>query len=153
MKTALSVRPATALDAEFICKLASSVEGYTVPTPYVLWMLTRFHKDWSAVAEEGRKQLGYMLAFPASDATVFVWQFACTFRGQRLHAPDALASHLKRMTAEGGFRQIIFTTVPQSAAERAVRSIVRRVFKASIQKITGLPEQVPGEEWEYVLEP
>jgi hypothetical protein len=152
MKTGLSVRPAAVSDSEFIGALASTILGYTVPPPYVLWMFERFHKGWCAVVRGDGNPLGYILAFPVNRRAVFVWQLACTKEGERLHASDALAGYIRRLMVKGGYRQIVFTNVPQSVAERAVRLIARRIFKVSIRKKSRLPKLISRQEWEYVLD-
>lgn len=139
-------------DFDFIGTLASQVRGYTVPTPYVLWVLTRFHAGWSAVARAGQTRLGYLLAFPVNSSTVFVWQLACTEEGRHLHAPDALAAYLADMMAERKYKRIAFTSVPNTATERALRALARRIFKGPIHKRARLPTEASEGEWEYVLE-
>src|ERR1035438_7684513 len=98
-RQSLTVRPIVPGDFRFIRSLASIIDGYTVPSPYVSWMLGRFHGGLCAVAADtGHNRLGYVLAMPTSDPGdgVFVWQLAVTFRGRRLKAQDHLAAHLKK---------------------------------------------------------
>src|SRR5437660_1393563 len=95
-KSLVIVRPLAPEDFEFVRSLAATVTGYTVCSPYVLWMLSRLHGDFCAVAvTPDQSRLGYLLAMPASDpAAVFVWQLTATFRGRRLKAQDQLAHYL-----------------------------------------------------------
>jgi len=151
MKHSLHIRPIADSDFEFIGTLASSVNGYSVPSPYVLWMFQRCHRGWSAIAISDENLLGYLLAFPVNRQAVFVWQLACTKQGNRLRAADGLAKYLRRMMAKGGYHEILFTSVPDSASERAVRLIALRVFKVCICKQSRLPRSVSRSEWEYVL--
>ena len=152
MNEIVKVRPLSLADFEFIGKLASRVRRYTAPSPYVLWMLSRFHGEWSAVAEDARTRLGYLLAFPVSGSSIFVWQLACTSKGQRLRAPDALASYLKGLMIRGRYQQLRFTTVPGTATERALGGIAQRVFKSPAHKQTKLPDEASHVEWEYVID-
>lgn len=148
----MAIRPIKPADFEFISTIASKTPGFTVPSPYVLWMLARFHHDWSVVATKGGKHLAYMLAFPAGQSTIFVWQFVCTSVGKRSGAAGALAAYLKSLATERKYRTIIFTTVPQTATQRVLQALVRKVFKATIHKQTKLPKNVSSQEWEYLLE-
>jgi len=147
------VRPIKASDCNFIRDLASRSAGYTVPTPYVLWMLSTFQREFCAVANaRGYGNLGYLLVLPVGVRTdvVFVWQLACTFRGQRLRAPDALAAHLKRTARKYGVRRICFTSRPNSPQGRFVRSLAERVFHVQPALGKSLPGQISGES-EYTL--
>src|ERR1019366_5719000 len=75
------VRPLVPGDFEFVRSLAATVPGYTVCPPYVLWMLSRLHGHFCAVAmARDQSRLGYLLAMSASDPSdaVFVWQLAAT---------------------------------------------------------------------------
>jgi hypothetical protein len=148
------VRPLVPEDFEFVRSLAATVTGYTVCPPYVLWMLSRFHGHFCAVAvAPDQSRLGYLLAMPASDpaAAVFVWQLAATFRGRRLKAQDQLVAYLKDAIRVRGISQVLFTSIPHSTAERSVRALAKRVFSAAPQLIQGLPKSVSRKELEYGL--
>jgi hypothetical protein len=152
MNDMVAVRSLNHADFGFIGKLASKIRRYTAPSPYVLWMLARFHGEWSAVAEDTRARLGYLLAFPVSDSSIFVWQLACTAKGQRLGAPDALASYLRDLMIRGRYQQLRFTTVPRTATERALRGVAYRVLKSPVKKQAKLPNEASRLEWEYVID-
>jgi hypothetical protein len=142
------------MDLDFIQALASQTPGYTLPAPYVLWLLGRYHSKYSAVVEEaGGKPLAYMLAIPVDTEppAVFVWQFACTFRGQRLKAPDALTTHLKQITERNGIHRLIFTAVPKTPQEHFVKNLCQRIFAASPMRRKRLPRQISDNEFEYIL--
>jgi hypothetical protein len=140
-------------DFVFVRTLASQTQGYTVPPDYVLWMLTRFHSDFCSVAKEvGGERVGYLLAMrTALEDTIFVWQFVATFRGQRLQAARELVKHLKAVAQEHRIRQIVFTCVPRSPAERLVRSVATRIFHVSPVRVRPLSLRLPGGECEYSL--
>ncbi len=153
-RRSMTIRPIMPGDFSFIRSLASNVEGYTVPSPYVLWMLGRFHSGFCAVAvDAGQNRLGYLLAMPTSDPGdgVFVWQLALTFRGRRLKAQDHLAMYLKKTMRASKVHHLFFTTAPLSPTERSVTAIAKRVFHASPAKGRRLPGSVPGGESEYDL--
>jgi hypothetical protein len=147
------VRPIKHSDFVFVRTLASQTQGYTVPPDYVLWMLTRFHGDFCSVAKEvGGNNVGYLLAMQtAVKDTIFVWQFVATFRGQRLQAAKELVKHLKAVAQEHKIRQILFTCVPRSPAERLVRSVAKRVFRSSPVRGLPLSEWLFGGEYQYSL--
>jgi hypothetical protein len=146
------VRSLAPEDFEFVRSLAAAVTGYTVCPPYVLWMLSRFHGHFCAVAvAPDQTRLGYLLAMPASDpaAAVFVWQLTATFRGRRLKAQDQLVAYLKDTIRARGISQVLFTSIPNSAAESSVRALAKRIFSAAPQIIQNLPKSVSQEEREY----
>jgi hypothetical protein len=147
------VRPIKQSDFVFVRTLASQTQGYTVPPDYVLWMLTRFHGDFCSVAKEaGGSRVGYLLAMQtAVKDTIVVWQFVSTFAGRRVLAARELAKNLKVVAQENRIRQIIFTCVPRSAAERLVRSVVKKVF--GVLPVKGLPlsPRLFGSECEYCV--
>lgn len=148
------VRSLVPEDFEFVRSLAASITGYTVCPPYLLWMLSRLHGPFCAVAvAPDETRLGYLLAMSASNPAdaVFVWQLVTTFRGRRLKAQDQLASYLREAIQVRGTTQILFTSVPNSAAERSVRSLAKRVFSATPQRTQRLPESVSQKEREYSL--
>lgn len=148
------VRPLVPEDFEFVRSLAATVTGYTVCPTYVLWMLSRLHGHFCAVAATpDRSRLGYLLAMPASDpaAAVFVWQLTATFQGRRLKAQDQLVTYLKDVIRVRGISRVLFTSSPNSAAERSVRSLAKRVFSAAPQIIQRLPKSVSQKECEYSL--
>jgi len=97
--------------------------------------------------------LGYLLAMATSDPAdaVFVWQLAATFRGRRLKAQDRLASYLNEAIHARGLNQVLFTSVPNSATERSVMSLTKRVFSAAPRMTQNLPESVGQNEREYVF--
>jgi hypothetical protein len=139
-------------DFEFVRSLASTVAGYTVSPPYVLWMLSRLQEHFCAVAvTQDQSRLGYLLAIPASDPAdaVFVWQLTATFQGRRVKAQDRMVAYLKETMCVRGKRQVLFTSVPNSAAERSVRAIAKRVFGVEPQIIQRLPKSVSEKEREY----
>ena len=141
-------------DFEFVRSLAASIAGYTICPFYVLWMLSRVHPDFCtvALAPDG-KRLGYLLAMSMDEPSgaVFVWQLAVTFLGRRLKAQDRLAAHLKESLINRNRAQIIFTSEPNSAAERSIRSLAKRVFGTTPRMAEHLPDLVSARERVYRL--
>src|ERR1700676_806202 len=79
------VRPIRLSDFRFIRGLSATIDGYTVPPPYVLWMLGRFQGELCLIAEDpNREPLGYMLAMSVGlgSSEIFIWQLVTNFRGQ-----------------------------------------------------------------------
>src|SRR5258706_13912727 len=71
------VRPIRPSDFGFIRDMAATIEGYTVPPPYVLWMLGRLPGELCLIAEDrAQEPLGYMLAMSVGlqSNEVFIWQ-------------------------------------------------------------------------------
>jgi hypothetical protein len=153
-RTRIIVRRIMPEDFDFVQSLAASVAGYTVCPPYILWMLARAHSDFCAVAlaPDGTR-LGYLLVMSMDEPAdaIFVWQLAVTFRGRRIGAQDRLAAHLRDALRDHGKTQMLFTTVPNSAAERSIRSLAKRVFGALPRMIGHLPDDISPREREYRL--
>jgi len=83
--------------------------------------------------------------------SVFVWQFTATFRGRRLRAQEQLVFYLKNAILARGINQVLFTSVPNSAAERSVRSLARKVFSAVPRVTHRLPNAVSRREQDFVF--
>jgi ribosomal protein S18 acetylase RimI-like enzyme len=150
----VTVRRFTPDDFEFVRSLAASIAGYTICPSYVLWMLSRVHPDFCAVAvTPDGKRVGYLLAMSMDEPgdAVFVWQLAVTFHGRRLRAQDRLAAHLKESLKERRNAQIFFTTVPHSAADRSIRALAKRVFGGAPCMSEHLPDSVSTNERVYRL--
>jgi len=154
-RNSVTVRPLAPHDFDFIRSLASTISGYTVCSPYLLWMLGKFQGSLCCVAMDAEKtQLGYLLAIPTSEPPncIFVWQLATTFRGKRLKAQYHLARHLRRVMRDRGARKLFYTSVPLSSAERSVRTIASQVFHATPERKLRVPDS-ESREFEYVLYP
>jgi hypothetical protein len=150
----VTVRRLTPEDFEFVRSLAASIAGYTICPPYVLWMLSRVHSDFCtvAVAPDG-KRVGYLLAMSMDEprGAVFVWQLAATFQGRRLKAQDRLAAHLKESLIKRSRAEIVFTSEPNTAAQRSIRSLAKRVFGTTPRVAEHLPAFVSSAERVYRL--
>lgn len=64
----ISVRSLEVRDFSFVRELSSSQPNFTIPPPYVLWLLTRISPELCLVAEHADKgPLGYLLALPINN--------------------------------------------------------------------------------------
>jgi hypothetical protein len=155
-KSLALVRPVRLSDFEFIRELSATIDGYTIPPLYILWMLTRFQGDLCFIAEDtSQEPLGYMLAMSAGigSSEIFIWQFATNFRGQRLRAGTALASHVRRLVKKYGIERITFTAVPESAGTISITSLAKQMFGRTPKMGVPLPRSISATEHEFHLLP
>ena len=80
-----------------------------------------------------------------------MWQRAA-IRGQREDPTLVLLFDLRRILRRMGVGMIGFSAVPESAAYRLIRGYARKVFSATPESITVLPEAIAQNEREYRLE-
>jgi hypothetical protein len=150
------IRKLRVSDISFIQNLAVRTPGYSVCPAYLLWALSRFQQELCVVAETKRKRerLGFMLALQTGirSNTVFVWQLASTVRGQRMRAGLELACYLRDIMRKHQLRKIAFTTVPNSATERSLRTLARQAFGRSPTITRPLPKAISRGENEFLLE-
>jgi hypothetical protein len=150
------VRQIRLSDFQFIRGLSSTIAGYTVPPPYILWMLTRFQGELCLLAEDAsREPLGYMLATSAGigSTEIFIWQLATNFRGRRLRAGTALASHVRRLVKKHGIERITFTAVPDSVGTISIASLAKQMFGRTPKMGASLPGRISSTEREFHLLP
>jgi hypothetical protein len=148
------VRPVRLADFQFIRGLSSKISGYTVPPPYILWMLTRYQGELCLIAEDAsREPLGYMLAMSTGfgSSEIFIWQLATDYRGQRLRAGTALASHVRRLVEKHGIERITFTAVPDSAGTKSIASLAKQMFGRTPKIGARLPGSISATEREFHL--
>jgi hypothetical protein len=150
------VRPVRLSDFQFIQSLSSTIDGYTVPPPYILWMFTRFQGELCLLAEDAsREPLGYMLATSAGigSTEVFIWQLATNYRGQRLRAGTALASYVRRLVRKHGIERIAFTAVPDSLGAISIAHLAKRMFDRTPKMGGRLPGSISATEREFHILP
>jgi hypothetical protein len=148
------VRPIRLGDFPFIQGLSATIDGYTVPPSYILWMLGRFQSELCLIAEDSAQEpLGYMLAMSAGlgSSGIFIWQLATNFRGQRLRAGSMLANHVRKLVKKHCIEQITFTAVPDSAGTRAIASLAKQMFGRTLTKGARLPRSISASECEFHL--
>lgn len=153
MNPKVSVRRMRVSDFPFVKQLASQTRTYTVPSDYVLWMLSRCHPDLCAVAELRGASVAYVLALTTHQPRhgMFIWQFASTLQGARHRAPAGLAKYIRRRVQEHGIERIDFTAVPGSASLRSIQTLAQKYFGSIAQKSNRLPPSVLGRERQYYL--
>jgi hypothetical protein len=150
------VRAIRLSDFQFIRGLSATIQGYTVPPPYILWMLTRFQGELCLIAEDASQEpLGYMLAMSDGIASseIFIWQWATNYRGQRVRAGNALASHVRKLVKKHGIERITFTAVPDSAGTKAIASLAKQTFAHPPRIGARLPRSISATEHEFHLLP
>ncbi len=150
----IHARPLEAADFKFVQNLAAKQPTFTVPSAYLLWLLLRIDGAICLMAEHSTKgPLAYLLALPAKDPkrSMFVWQFASSGGRERETASLALLTAFRGVVARLGVESIIFSSVPNSAAYRAVRRYAWKVFSSVPKAMSSLPPIVNPSEREFML--
>lgn len=150
----IHVRTLEVGDFTFVQSLASKQSSFTVPSAYLLWLLLRIDGAVCLVSEHATKgPLAYLLALPAKDPkhSMFVWQFAASEELEREVASLAVLTQFREVVAELGVKSIAFSSVPNSAAYRAVRRYAWKVFAAVPKAMNSLPPLVNPMEREFML--
>lgn len=151
---AIRVRAIRLSDFQFIRELSATIYGYTVPPPYILWMLKRFHGTLCLIAEdESKNRLGYMLGMNVGIASneIFIWQWATNYRGQRLRAANALAGHIRKLVKKYSIERITFTALPNSPSTKAVASLAKQMFGHTPKVGARIPRLISATEREFHL--
>src|SRR4051812_39896152 len=92
-------------DFAFVRDLASRQPNFTVPPPYVLWLLLQIKGAISLIAEDSIEgPLAYLLAVPVENSTnsLYVWQLAGLQQRQKKSAALALLKELHHMALTTG---------------------------------------------------
>ena len=148
----IHVRQLEVGDFAFVRALAAKQPNFTVPPPYVLWLLLRIKDAICLVAEHSTEGLlAYLLAVPveAPAKTLYVWQLAASQAGQRRNATLALLTEFRRITQQFRIRTLAFSTIPGSPAFRVIRRYASKVFAAIPEPISMIPALVCPNESEY----
>ncbi len=89
-------------DFAFVRSLAAEQPNFTIPPPYVLWLLLKIRKNVCLVAEDQRVgPLAYLLAIPDEPpGSLYVWQLAASANGKRLGATPHLLLELRRINRD-----------------------------------------------------
>jgi len=132
----VNVRPITNEDFSFVQKLAAEEKSFTVPSDYILWVLTqRLYPDVClvAVSSDG-EPIGYLLGLINDlEGVLFIWQVAVTHRGGKENASITLLEEVKRVVKARGLKRISFTMQPRVARLWG--------YRASKQVLGVFPEQ------------
>ena len=150
----IQVRRLNISDFAFVRELASQQSTFTIPPPYVLWLLLKDYRNVCLVAEDDRiGPVAYLLAIPVQPSgSLYVWQLAVSGKGKRSNAILQLLRELRRTTQKMRIRRIMFSTLPQSATFRMIRRYVTTVFGSHLGVNSALPSMIAPGETEYRFE-
>ena len=143
------IRPVESKDFAFIRSLAAEFSTFTVPSEYLLWLLTRFHPDYCRVIEQDSGTLkAYLLAMPTSDPPngIAVWQIAAAHPNQAF-ALEYFAAYLRDLVERYGAASISFTMQKNSASLRLIRSLAKQFFGCDAVQLDSVP--AGQEEYEF----
>lgn len=151
----LHVRPLETGDFDFVRELASKQRTFTIPPPYVLWLLMRIKGAACLIAERPEcGQVAYLLAVPVEgpSKSLFVWQLASSKGRTRTPAAIAVLTELRGFASRQRVRAIYFSMRPRSAAYRLISRYAGRLVARSPRLISTLPSVVSRDESEYRLD-
>lgn len=148
------VRRLEVSDFAFVRGLASEQPNFTIPPPYVLWLLQKVHRNVCLVAEDDRVgPVAYLLAIPVQPGgSLYVWQLASSDRGKRTHAVLLLLRELKQITHKMRIRTVMFSTLPKSATLRLIRRYATTLFESQVEIDGPVPSLIAPGEREYRVE-
>ena len=145
----VSVRVLNASDFEFVREIASKQPNFTIPPPYVLWLLLKIGADLCLIAESPQgDRLAYILAVPMSEpgGSIFVWQLATTDTPLASVALLRLVKKLKEICDTSRTRTLFFTAIPGTGSMRMIKHVVREVFATEPREVREVDRFVaPGE--------
>lgn len=150
----IHIRPLEISDFAFVRELASKQRNFTTPPTYVLWLMLRIKGAISLIAEHSsRGPLAYLLAVPVEgpEDSIFVWQLAVTKGQEQEQTTLALLAQFRSVVGNLGVRNIVFSTVPNSAAHRVIRRYASKVFSSVPETVNALPAAVDAKESEFLL--
>jgi hypothetical protein len=155
VKKSIRVRPLRVSDFAFIRRLASKKRNFTVPPPYVLWLLTQTNSPSCIVAEQSRLGLvGYLLSLLVSTPkgkVLYVWQLAASKNGLSAGAIHELLLTLRSFMRRTRVRRVFFTAIPKSPELRAIRRYAYSLFGADLRSQRILPASVSRGEREFMV--
>jgi hypothetical protein len=153
MSSELHVRRLQIKDFAFVRDLASKQPNFTIPPPYVLWLLLKIRRSVALIVErEDSGPTGYLLAVPvAQPKTLYVWQLATSKRDKRGEGTLLLLSQLRSIATRQNASFIMFSTVPGSATYRAIRRSVLKISGAVPELLSPIPTIIAPHESEYCV--
>jgi hypothetical protein len=155
MSDSVLIRPVKVEDFQFIRDLAGEQENFTIPPPYVLWMLLKAKDDLCLVATSSSgTPLAYLLAIQIDTPpqSIYVWQLASTGGGKSAAATEFLLLGLRTFTKARQIEHIVFSATPGSASFKLIGKYCEQVFKATPRSLGILPRIVAPDEHEYILD-
>ena len=142
-------------DFGFIRQLAAKQPAFTVPPPYVLWLLKETNARSCMVAEHTKfGSVGYILSLIVSlpqGNVLHVWQLATSKNGIEVGATDVLLLALRRLMRRARIRKVYFTAEPRSAQLRAIRRYAYVLFGTKPHTQQSLPSSVSRNERRFVI--
>jgi len=151
----ITVRSIRLDDFAFIRDLSAAQANFTIPPPYVLWLLLRISPDLCLIAEHPEKgPLAYLLAMPVSNPpeSVYVWQLAGSSTENSEDAITELVQSLRAIVKRRRFKKLIFSAQQNTPTFRVLSRYVRREVAADPECVGPLPELVAPNEQEFWVE-
>jgi hypothetical protein len=151
----IRVRRLTVADFRFIRRLAAKQDGFTVPPPYVLWLLKRTNSRSCMIVEHVKSgPVAYLLSIllcEPREKVLYVWQLAASKQGMRTGAIDVALLALRAFVRRAGVRKVLFTVDPESPKFRAIRTYAYSLSAAGVRQGQLLPDPISRHEREYVI--
>ena len=154
-KPAIHVRKLEVADFSFVRDLAALQPNFTIPPPYVLWLLLKIKGDVCLLAEsESGVPLAYLLAVPVDEPanSLYVWQLATSSQGQNADAVFGLLLEMYEVTKKLGIATVIFSAQPGSPSLRAVQKYLFKILRKKPVRTVVLPAIVAPDESEYKID-
>ncbi len=152
----IRVRRLEVADFSFVRDLAAKQPNFTIPPPYVLWLLLKIKGDVCLVAEHDMDgPVAYLLAVPIDTPadSLYVWQLAASQQSRRHDKPVFdLLLELHRTCRRLRIRSVIFSATPGSAAFRTIRRYLWKILSIRPEVTSVLPGIVAPNETEYRVE-
>jgi hypothetical protein len=151
----IRVRPLEVSDFRFIQRLASRKPSFTVPPPYVLWLLKQTNSSSCIVAEHAKLgPVGYLLSLLVAtprENVLYVWQLAASESGLSEGGIHELLLTLRSFIRRKRVRKVRFTAMPQSPELRAIRRYAYSLFGTELRSQEIVPASVSRGEREFVV--
>jgi hypothetical protein len=151
----IRVRPLEVSDFRFIRRLASKKANFTVPPPYVLWLLKQTNSPSCMVAEHANLgPVGYLLSLLVGTPrgnVLYVWQLAASKSGLSEGGIHELLLALRSFMRRKRVQRVFFTAIPQSPELRAIRRYAYSLFGSALRSKQILPTSVSRSEHEFVV--
>lgn len=142
-------------DLAFVQDLASKQPSFTIPPPYVLWLILRIREAICLIAEDSKDgPIAYLIAVPveAPEKSVFVWQLAATDAAQKETAMLDLLTEFRKLVFLSDCKSVLFSTIPGSAVYRLIRQYAWDLGSVIPRVLHSLPPVVSSSESEFRLE-
>jgi hypothetical protein len=106
-----------------------------------LWFFIHFHPEYCRILESDDGRLtSYLLAMPTSDPRdgIAIWQVAAT-APDRGFALEYFAAYLRELAERTSTTSILFTTTPEPASLRLIRSLAKHFGGAEVTQLDPVP--------------